>query len=104
MKKTKWRPYPKWFVTCKNKHQIRAQEVERFQVDMFILYFDQFFKIKIKMAARPEVVRHKKKTSRESEKKIFRHYRWLLKEWTFNQSVAGTLMEISGALTGSIDL
>ena len=60
--KTKWRPDRKWFVTRKNKYQIRAQ-VKRFQIDMFILYFDQFLE-KNKMAARPEVVRRTKKKIR----------------------------------------
>ena len=49
-----------WFVTWKNKHQIRAQEVKRYRIDMFILNFDQFLE-KNKMAARPEVVRRTKK-------------------------------------------
>ena len=63
--KTKWRPDRKWFVTWKNKHQIRAQEVKRYRIDMFILYFDQFLE-KNKMAARPEVVRRTKKTKPDS--------------------------------------
>ena len=40
--KLKWRLDRKWFVTSKNKQQIRGQEVKRLQIDMFILYFDQF--------------------------------------------------------------
>ena len=63
--KTKWRLDRKWFVTWKNKHQIRAQEVKRYRIDMFILYFDQFLE-KNKMAARPEVVRRTKKTKPDS--------------------------------------
>ena len=61
--KTKWRPDRKWFVTWKNKHQIRAQEVKRYRIDMFILYFNQFLEEKNKMAAKPEVVRRTKKTN-----------------------------------------
>ena len=49
----------------KNKHQIRAQEVRLYQIDMFILYFDQFLE-KNKMAARPKVVRRTKKTKPDS--------------------------------------
>ena len=63
--KTKWRPDRKCFVTRKNKHQIRAQEVKCYQIDMFILYFDQFLE-KNKIAARPEVVRCEKKTKPDS--------------------------------------
>ena len=63
--KTKWRPDRKWFVTWKNKYQIRAQEVKRYRIDMFILHFDQFLE-KNKMAARPEVVRCTKKTKPDS--------------------------------------
>ena len=44
--KTKWRTDRKWFVTHKNKHQIRTQEVQRYQINMFILYFDQFLEKK----------------------------------------------------------
>ena len=65
--KTKWRPHRKWFVTWKNKHQIRAQEVKRYRINMFILYFDQVLEKKTnKMTARPELVRRTKKTKPDS--------------------------------------
>ena len=46
--KTKWWPDRKWVITWKNKYQIPAQEVKRFWIDMFILYFDNFFLKKTK--------------------------------------------------------
>ena len=63
--KIKWRPDQKWFFTRKNEYQIRAQEVKRFRIDMFILYFDQFLE-KNKMAARLEVVCRTQKTKPDS--------------------------------------
>ena len=40
--KTKWRPDQKWFVTWKNKHQIRAQEVWGILKNIFLFDFDLF--------------------------------------------------------------